>query len=73
MASVTITVNGQSVEKYLGMPHLPEEEEQLSEVQKFLRQEHKSFRYATQRHQISHSTKNVSKPVDAGNGRIEFK
>lgn len=50
MASVTVAVNGQSVGQFLS-------KQKSVEIQKFLAEELRGFRHATQRHFVSHSTR----------------
>jgi hypothetical protein len=67
MATATVTVNGMSVKEYL-------EIDKAIEIQRFLRDEIRGMRSVSRRHISSApSAKNVSKPVEVGNGSIRFK
>ena len=62
-AQVTVTVNGQSVEKFVS-------QEKSKEIQSFLFSEIRSMRFATRRHMTSNNNRNASKVEQLGNGSI---
>lgn len=61
--AITVTVNGQSVQKYLSR-------QKSIEIQQFLRDEMFSFRYAKKPQQTS-TVKNVSKVHAVADGKID--
>jgi hypothetical protein len=63
MQAVTVTVNGQTVGQYLS-------KEKSDEIQRFLRDEMRGFRHATQRH-ISSANNTSNRIPQSGKGATQ--